>query len=248
MSKIIVTLSALFVISIIFLIITLTMSTNDTPADYSGELTKQEFINKLVSSDENFSNGGFIYSGDLKFDVEVLSNGTNKDSSENKFRLIVYGIKKENYKPFGDIKEQGGVNINSKDFTYWGTPEFYSGYTISVASTENGVPDGKINAEVTFYVDNVLPGFTTPSNIVDASLNSDIDAAKYIYPTITTGDINNDGKINSIDASLILKAYSYISTGNKIMLNKELFDFDQNGKIDSSDASAVLYYYNNTMT
>lgn len=60
------------------------------------------------------------------------------------------------------------------------------------------------------------------------------------------GDINNDGRIDSVDASAILREYSIISSGNGSEFDgnqASAADVDGDGKIDSVDASAVLAYY-----
>lgn len=60
---------------------------------------------------------------------------------------------------------------------------------------------------------------------------------------VETGDVNCDGTIDASDASLILQAYSALSTEQTTYLNQSLADYDDNGMIDSSDASFVLQKY-----
>lgn len=60
------------------------------------------------------------------------------------------------------------------------------------------------------------------------------------------GDINNDGLIDSNDATLALTAYGLTSTGKDNELNEDEFfagDVDSNNAVDSSDASIILAYY-----
>ena len=58
------------------------------------------------------------------------------------------------------------------------------------------------------------------------------------------GDTNNDGRIDSVDASKILKMFAYISTGGEIEdLLFSVLDVNCDNKIDSLDASTVLAYY-----
>lgn len=64
---------------------------------------------------------------------------------------------------------------------------------------------------------------------------------KYIFP-----DVNGDGKVNAIDASMILAAYSAISTGEDPGLTEEQLDAcdaNRDGLIDARDASLVLEFY-----
>ena len=59
------------------------------------------------------------------------------------------------------------------------------------------------------------------------------------------GDVNNDGVIDSIDASNIMKFYTKLSTSSENPTEDELYIYDMNndGIIDSVDASSVLAYY-----
>ena len=60
------------------------------------------------------------------------------------------------------------------------------------------------------------------------------------------GDVNNDGAVNSNDASLILSKYSSSATGGKNTFSEQekiAADVDWNDRIDSSDASYILRYY-----
>ena len=72
----------------------------------SDMLTKEEFLDKVVSETEDFFNGGFVYRGDLKFDA--ISNGDGWD-------LVIYGIKEEDYEPNIKLKE-GAVIRNYKEY------------------------------------------------------------------------------------------------------------------------------------
>lgn len=203
-----------------------------TAASSSDKLTKEQFLDIVVSDKEDFSDGGFIYRGDLKFDA--LPNGDG-------FDLIVYGIKKEDYRQNVGVSD-GVLAFNTTDYTVSAAPAFYSGCMYSVKPAEND--DLKYDFSVVFYVENVLPGFPQPAaNIIDASMYKSNEIASYIYPEITKGDVNNDGKIDASDASLVLVAYSCLSTGKNPALNYDLFDWNGDGKIDSSDASCILVKY-----
>lgn len=55
--------------------------------------------------------------------------------------------------------------------------------------------------------------------------------------TTLYGDVNNDGKINSTDAAVVLQLYTYSNwTANQLKMG----DMDGNGKLNSSDAAAIL--------
>lgn len=203
------------------------------------KLTKEEFLDLVVSETEDFSDDGFIYGKDLKFDA--IPDG-------NTYTLIVYGIKQEDYIRNVGVTE-GVMEINTTEYRGAGAPEFYSGCALSVSpiEQETDIKDSFTALEgftAVFYIENVLPGFPAPAeSIVEASLYKDYEIASYIYPEITAGDTDGDGSISASDASLVLSAYSHIMTGSKLTLNETLFDYDQDGIINSADASAILEKY-----
>lgn len=68
---------------------------------------------------------------------------------------------------------------------------------------------------------------------------------------VLLGDINNDGTIDSSDASLILSEYSLIQTGGEPSFSEaqqKTADLNKDGTIDSTDASFVLMYYAHVST
>jgi hypothetical protein len=82
-------------------------------------------------------------------------------------------------------------------------------------------------------------GETDPSPIIDND------------PDILLGDINNDGKINAVDASNVLSYYANISTskdGGFTDAQKKAADVNKNGVINAVDASQILSYYAYTST
>ncbi|MBR6985771.1 MAG: hypothetical protein IKH75_20025 [Ruminococcus sp.] len=61
-----------------------------------------------------------------------------------------------------------------------------------------------------------------------------------------SGDLNDDGKIDASDATLVLVNYSLLSTGEKMQLTEnqqKAADVNGDGKIDASDATMILQYY-----
>ncbi|MBR0511411.1 MAG: leucine-rich repeat protein [Ruminococcus sp.] len=68
-----------------------------------------------------------------------------------------------------------------------------------------------------------------------------LDAEK----TVSLGDPNGDGKINAVDASIILSDYARFSTSDDKPTTDELStgDVDKNGAVNAVDASVVLSYY-----
>lgn len=65
------------------------------------------------------------------------------------------------------------------------------------------------------------------------------------------GDVDGDGTINSSDASLVLREYALIATGEASAFGdsqKINADVNFDGAVDSSDASVILAYYAYTST
>lgn len=217
----------------------LTASLPVVTANAEDKLTKEEFLDLVVSETEDFSDGGFIYGKDLKFDA--IPDG-------NTYTLIVYGIKQEDYIRNVGVTE-GVMEINTTEYRGAGAPEFYSGCTLSVLpiEQETDIKDSFTSLNgftVVFYIENVLPGFSAPAeSIVEASLYRDYEISSYIYPEITAGDTNGDGSINASDASNVLIAYAYLSTGKNLTLNMTQFDYNNDGIINSADSSAILAKY-----
>ena len=60
------------------------------------------------------------------------------------------------------------------------------------------------------------------------------------------GDVNEDGTINSADASKVLNTYANMAASQNAEVSEKfmkLADVDLNGKLDSHDASLILKYY-----
>ncbi len=86
----------------------------------------------------------------------------------------------------------------------------------------------------------------------DAALGTPV-IAPFTEDSITCkeGDVNNDGVIDSSDASTIAKAYSSLATGDYSALDSRMMkaaDVNHDGFVDSNDASIILDYYAYTST
>jgi len=60
------------------------------------------------------------------------------------------------------------------------------------------------------------------------------------------GDVNEDGNINSTDASKVLNTYANMAASQNASVSEKIMklaDVDMNGKLDSHDASLILKYY-----
>ena len=58
--------------------------------------------------------------------------------------------------------------------------------------------------------------------------------------------MNEDGKVDAKDASIVLVAYAKVSTGSEDGLTEKQHkaaDVNSDGKVDAKDASSMLAYY-----
>ena len=72
------------------------------------------------------------------------------------------------------------------------------------------------------------------------------DTAEQPVIAYDLGDVNNDSKINAVDASCVLEEYAKMSTGYPSGFSAvqiKAGDVDFNGKINALDASTILTYY-----
>lgn len=82
---------------------------------------------------------------------------------------------------------------------------------------------------------------TTTTSVTTTSVTTTVPTVTY-----TLGDVNNDGQINSVDASSVLLYYALISTnkeGGYDDKQKAAADVNHDGMINSVDASRILSYY-----
>ncbi len=65
-------------------------------------------------------------------------------------------------------------------------------------------------------------------------------------PEVALGDVDDDGAVNSSDASRVLAEYALIATGGASTMTEEqksAADVNKDGVVDSSDASSILSFY-----
>lgn len=101
------------------------------------------------------------------------------------------------------------------------------------------------NATVWLYNDDNLKTMAKEEARVIFEYFSEKKSAEYPEPQLM-GDVNDDGTVDSSDASLILYEYSVCSTGAESVLDKgsqSAADTNGDGLIDASDASEILDFY-----
>ena len=118
--------------------------------------------------------------------------------------------------------------------------------TTSPAETTDATTTATVTASAESISTVPVTTATDSSDTEAVTTTTDSSSQPIIKPEVVTGDINEDGMIDSSDASLILTHYADISTGSDGIFTsrqKHSADINNDGKIDSSDASVVLGYY-----
>ena len=67
-----------------------------------------------------------------------------------------------------------------------------------------------------------------------------------ISTTVKLGDVNTDGSVDALDASMVLSDYAMKATGHESSFNAEqskAADLNSDGAVDALDASLILSYY-----
>lgn len=201
--------------------------------------TPEEFLDIFVSEDENFSDGGLIYVNNNKTAVEL-----HEDSSIIA-TIIIYGF--ENVYNIGS----SGVKLNLGDYSYMESPDgYYSGmYGFLSAENENGMISREESIKIVYFANDIITDYQRKNlDLFEACKLYDFDVAPYVYTTLTPGDADCDGLISADDASMVLSAYSMQSTGEKLILNSTIFDYNNNGLVDADDASEILSKYTELST
>ena len=86
------------------------------------------------------------------------------------------------------------------------------------------------------------PTVTTAVPTTTIPVTSTTEAA----PKVALGDVDNNGSIDALDASIVLTEYALVATGHDSLLNadrKKAADLNKDGTVDALDASLVLSYY-----
>ena len=168
-----------------------------------------------------------------------------------------------------DLNGDGEVNFyDSYDLV------FYAGYEEDVAkgADSSDILPAEISERIKQYGDIDLNGKIDTDDAVNLMLYLDkiglkpSDMGRYQYERTKEfldrkkkyatdenllGDVDNSGKVNAIDSSLVLDYYSQASTGQGVQFDdaqKKAADVNSDGSINAVDASLILSYYSYTAT
>ncbi|WP_295090691.1 leucine-rich repeat protein [Ruminococcus sp.] len=131
--------------------------------------------------------------------------------------------------------------------------------TVTSATTKNSTTTTATSTTITATTSNSTTSTTSTGSITTTSTTVATTTAANTTTTSETtpsvdynvGDVNNDGKVNAVDASTVLTYYANISTnkdGGFTEAQKKAADLDNNGDVNAVDASYILSYYAYTST
>jgi hypothetical protein len=118
--------------------------------------------------------------------------------------------------------------------------------TTSTTTTTTTTTKDKTTTSSTTTTTTTSNDKTTTTTVTDINKTTSTTTSPVTQPDYTLGDVNNDGKINAVDASSVLAYYARISTnqeGGYTEEQKLAADVDHDGKINAVDASNILAYY-----
>ena len=214
------------------------VSNSNTLAEYYGSYTisfafesaRESFPETAAGDDNTFETANEI-------ELNTPYNG-----------LIAYEDKYDMYKFTVDQKSY--VKLSAEAFYSYFDYDIYNSDQVSIASA-TVLTDSKTQRNLIGRKLTLNPG------VYYFSVNSywyNSFIGKYTFSISTPthlGDVNNDGVVNAIDASMVLSAYASSSTGGTLGLDDEqIMNADMNGDatVNAVDASSILSYYAYTAT
>jgi hypothetical protein len=118
--------------------------------------------------------------------------------------------------------------------------------TTSTTTTTTTTTKDKTTTSSTTTTTTTSNDKTTTTTVTDINETTSTTTSPVTQPDYTLGDVNNDGKINAVDASDVLAYYARISTnqeGGYTEEQKLAADVTHDGSINAVDASNILAYY-----
>ena len=202
--------------------------------------------------------------------VEVVVSGADKKYANAGFGIKLDDRLKLVKDPDGDVATASAA-LNRSMFT--AVPEGDNGFRAIITSSENTGKDGvmfsfqvelpsdfkggeKYPIEIYYNSDSdlftnalvdeegqLMEAWTFTQGIEHGYI--EIGSGPHDEGIFLKGDVNHDGKVDSVDASNILSLYAKIATEKTEIAEKQLKEYDYNGDgaVDSVDASQVLMVY-----
>ena len=194
---------------------------------------------------------GIYYIKNAKSGKYLTYNNDNNDVKLENFNgnMTQLWVINDDYGIFDYLKSTNGSENNLALGTLSGS--FYK----AVRSTDNFYLSLFNNSDGTYSFERFISTSGYRLGVKNNSLNASVDASWYTKNInnqsqkwyieasgFKRGDVNLDGEITNVDASLTLGIYSDLATGNGNVNNIQKFlgDYDRDGDVDSSDASLIL--------
>lgn len=228
-------------------------------ADENGETVYEKTIEGTIPV-----NGKKRISADLDFDpdktseyVISVSPASGKDFAPDDntytlstlFSLMEVSAKKTGKNTVEITVTNNGTAIGSEDVDVY---EYKSGTVLDTISFTDVKPGESVKKTIKlsdYEISEKDLAFMGTDSVFEEVL---FDAVGDVLPGgYTLGDVNNDGFINSSDASRVLEEYAAQSTGKESVLTEEeklAADVNGDGYINANDASAILAYYASAST
>ncbi len=192
--------------------------------------TSEELRDYFISEDAELSDGKVFYPDD--YNIEFIEG-------KKSCTIIIYGLK--DVQEIYDIVSEAAMNSHNLS-SY---PEYHSGISMGYSNDYHILRYNDISRfTILFFVDNTLTDWLQNDiSLLEAASQYNFDVAPYIYPEIIAGDTDGDGMVTANDASEVLSAYSMLSTGEELILNSTIFDYNNDGAVNADDAAKILEYY-----
>ncbi len=179
---------------------------------------------KYYSDSFDYS-GNNSYSFDIEgYDCEKGSDGEIIDGREYSISITAYN------RSLSLLSNEFSDKFTVSDPDYNPDSRTNFNYNISIEELESSQPWTKSEK-------------TSNENGIETIQKDVLIYAKKAYPR---GDVNDDGNIDAVDASLVLTEYAAIATNKPTTMDapqKVAADVDYDGTINAVDASKILAYY-----
>ena len=116
----------------------------------------------------------------------------------------------------------------------------------TAATSKNSTTTTSSTTASTSKNSTITTSSTTTTTATDENGTTTTTTSPITQTDYDLGDVNDDGKINAVDASGVLAYYAYVSTNQDGGFTEEqrlAADVDFDGKINAVDASNILAYY-----
>lgn len=133
--------------------------------------------------------------------------------------------------------ESGGINVTRSQ-----VQETTATQTVITTTTTASVKKTTTTTSTTKSITSSTQASTTNTAAEPAITTTSPD----ISTTVKLGDVNTDGSVDALDASMVLSDYAMKATGHESIFNAEqskAADLNSDGAVDALDASLILSYY-----